>query len=171
MERHEHPACLPDEALLADVEATPGRAGGPGGQHRNKVSTSVRLLHRPSGVVALASESRSQPRNREQALLRLRGRLAVELRVALDLSTFEPSALFVRRTGGGSLSVSPEHRDAPALVAEALDVLAAAGDDPESAARALRVSTSRLVKVLKLQPDVLRTCNARWREAGRATYR
>jgi protein subunit release factor B len=50
-------------------------AGGPGGQHRNKVESGVRLTHRPSGVVVSASERRSQAANREMAFDRLAERL------------------------------------------------------------------------------------------------
>jgi len=64
------------EALARDCDIEFTRAGGPGGQHRNKVETAVRLTHRPSGVVVLASERRSQTRNKELALERLAGKLA-----------------------------------------------------------------------------------------------
>lgn len=50
-------------------------ASGPGGQHRNKVETGVRLRHRPSGLVVTASERRSQFENREMAYERLAARL------------------------------------------------------------------------------------------------
>jgi len=63
------------EALERDSEITFFVAGGPGGQHRNKVSTGVRLLHRPSGMVVTATERRSQAANREAAFARLAERL------------------------------------------------------------------------------------------------
>lgn len=51
------------------------RGGGPGGQHRNKTETGVRLYHPPSGITVLASERRSQSQNRELAFRRLADRL------------------------------------------------------------------------------------------------
>jgi ribosome-associated protein len=48
---------------------------GPGGQHRNKTRTAVRLHHRPSGLVVTATERRSLSQNLEAAFERLAARL------------------------------------------------------------------------------------------------
>jgi len=53
------------------VECTFYRAGGPGGQHRNKTETAVRLVHRDSGITVTATERRSQLQNRDLAWERL----------------------------------------------------------------------------------------------------
>jgi protein subunit release factor B len=66
-----------DDALLASCEETFFVGGGPGGQHRNKTESGVRLAHRPTGLVVTATERRSQLQNRGAALERLRERLAV----------------------------------------------------------------------------------------------
>lgn len=67
---------LPEAALLAECVETFFIASGPGGQHRNKTESGVRLTHGPTGVTVSATERRSQAQNRGAALERLRARLA-----------------------------------------------------------------------------------------------
>ena len=64
-----------DDALLAECDLTTFIASGPGGQHRNRTQSAVRLHHRPSGIVVIGRRERSQARNRASALERLRERL------------------------------------------------------------------------------------------------
>lgn len=68
-------AALDDDALLGECDVQCFVASGPGGQHRNKTETGVRLRHRPSGLQVTATERRSQLMNRVAALERLRARL------------------------------------------------------------------------------------------------
>ncbi|UFP95107.1 peptide chain release factor family protein [Gloeobacter morelensis] len=67
---------LDREALERDCALEFVIASGPGGQHRNKTESGVRLTHRPSGVVVTATERRSQHQNREVAFERMAARLA-----------------------------------------------------------------------------------------------
>ena len=67
---------LDDSALLAECREEFFVAGGPGGQHRNKTASGVRLTHPPTEMSVTATERRSQWQNRAAALERLRRGLA-----------------------------------------------------------------------------------------------
>ncbi len=59
-----------------DIEMQVFRSSGAGGQHVNKTSSAVRLIHEPTGLIASSQEERSQLQNREKALGRLKAMVA-----------------------------------------------------------------------------------------------
>jgi hypothetical protein len=153
-----HPAALPATKLLKDCSETRTRRSGPGGQHRNKVETAVVLLHRPTGIIAEASERRSQADNRRVALSRLRLKLALSHRLPPEPTG--PSDCWRRRTKTGRIFVAVDHDDYPALLAEALDHLQATGWDLPPAAAALGTTSSQLARLFRREP-------AAWTALGR----
>ncbi|KAI4351915.1 hypothetical protein L6164_006216 [Bauhinia variegata] len=81
---------LTDEELMRQCEMDTFKASGPGGQHRNKRESAVRLKHLPTGIIAQASEDRSQHRNRASAITRLRTLIALKVRNTVDLGAYSP---------------------------------------------------------------------------------
>ena len=63
------------DALIRDCDLTFVRDSGPGGQHRNKRETGVRLVHRATGLVVMATERRSQSMNKALAFERMAEKL------------------------------------------------------------------------------------------------
>jgi protein subunit release factor B len=72
-------------------------ASGPGGQHRNKRETGVRLFHPASGLTVTATERRSQTRNLEVAFARLIARLETLNRPRIRRIATRPSLNSIRR--------------------------------------------------------------------------
>lgn len=153
-----HPARLSRTALLEQCETRRLRRSGPGGQHRNKVETAIVLRHIPTDLSAEANERRSQSANLEVAIHRLRVTLAIHHRSAI-VAAGAPSDLWRGRCRNQRIAVNPDHEDFPALLAEALDFIAATDWDVTVAAERLGITTSQLVKFLKLEPRALRQVN------------
>jgi len=160
-----HPVELDDDHLLAACDVRRQRRAGPGGQHRNKVETGIVLVHRDSGVRVEATERRSQGENLSVAIARLRIQLALRLRRPRDAKTV-PSQRWSSRVRGRMIRVAPAHADFAPLLAEALDVIELHDYDVPSAASHLAVSTSQLVRLLKLVPQALQQVNQRRADLG-----
>src|SRR5215470_5898576 len=80
------------ESLERDCDLEFFVAGGPGGQHRNKDETGVRLTHRPTGIVVTATERRSQSANRDAAYERMAEKLEKMQRPRKARKSTKPSA-------------------------------------------------------------------------------
>jgi hypothetical protein len=153
-----HPAASSDEELMAQCHVRRTRRRGPGGQHRNKVESAIVITHGPSGVSGEASERRSQHENRRVAMFRLRVNLALKVRCSATLRD-SPSSRWRNRCVAGRIEASPDHGDFPALLAEALDMLAICEMNVSNAAQRLGVTPSQLVKFLKLEHRALSGVN------------
>ena len=146
---------LSDAALLAQCDVNVHRASGPGGQHRNKVSTAVKLRHRPTGATVQAYDSRSQHENRRMALRRLRMKIACQVRrpAGPDTPDVVASCLFVPAKGppGRPKRLQVGRKDARfwPVAQFLLDVLDARAGRLSEAAEALGITTSNLASVLK----------------------
>ena len=68
-------AFLTSEELIRQCRVDTFRSSGKGGQHANKTDSAIRLTHLPTGVVVVCQDERSQFRNKEIALHRLRKKL------------------------------------------------------------------------------------------------
>lgn len=146
---------LEDDVLLAQCDIDRFRASGPGGQKRNKTDSAVRLRHRPSGLEAIAVESRSQHENRARALRRLRLTIALSLRAPVA-GTLPADAFDVGRRAPRFL----------ATLATVFDALEANGWRLSDAARALGVTTAALSRFLEHDPEVFRALSERRQAAG-----
>jgi len=167
-----HPACLPISELIevCVVERLKQKGSGAGGQRKNKVQTAVRVTHTPTGLFAQAAERREPEVNRKQAVFRLRIRLAVEHRTGLGFERL-PTNRWLKRIKNRRLLVNPSHEDFPALLAEAIEVLAQEEWDVVLAAQRLQVSTSQLVKLLAKESKALAMVNKHRLARGAAALR
>ncbi len=155
---------LDDKALSAQCEVHIYKASGPGGQHRNKVSSAVRLVHRPTGVTAIGQESRSQHENRRRALNRLRMKIACKVRGPVDLTCpkIPPvvrECIFSPRgpNAGPTARVKVGRKDHRfwMVAAFALDVLDAAKGRVSPAAACIGITTGNFASLLSSDRHLL----------------
>ncbi len=149
-----------DARLLAECEVHLHRSSGPGGQHRNKVATAVRLRHRPTDLVVTATERRSQHENKANAVKRLREAIAVGIRQPVPERVEWPESVQIHDR---RLKVSEKNPAYWQVLALALDGLADCGAEVAKAAARLNVSTSSLTRFLAENPKA-------WAEATRIRH-
>lgn len=147
----DHPAAIPTDKLMEQCDVVRTRRGGPGGQHRNKVSTAIVITHRPTRIVGAASERRSQSENLTVALSRLRMNLALAIRNEVT-DDRPPSPLWQSFVCHEKIKISPRNNDFPVILAEALDFVVAFNGQPHLAAVRLGVTGSQLTKLLQQEP-------------------
>lgn len=168
-----HPAIIEIDDFLSHCRLTSHRRGGPGGQHRNKVSSAIIALHEPTGVSAEANERRDQSQNRRIAIERLRARLALVLRTlsTADKPIHRLEVSLRDRWHGRSLKIAESNFDRSAVMALVLDDLHRAGGQPSLVAAQWSISTSSVVNFVAAQPAAFQLVN-RWREHhGRSPLR
>jgi hypothetical protein len=149
-----------DARLLAECDLHLHRTGGPGGQHRNKVVSAVRLCHRPTGFVVTATERRSQHQNKANALARLREAIAVGIRLPPPEPVIWPASVQLQNE---RLKVSTKNPAFYQVLALVLDELATRAGQVGTAAQQLHLSTSSLTRFLAEHPKA-------WTEANRIRH-
>jgi hypothetical protein len=158
-----------DEALIAQSEVDRYRASGPGGQHRNKTESAVRLRHRASGMTAIGEDSRSQAENKVHAVRRLRAAIALGVREPLALDGYAASPRLAALIAGGTAPLGARTRltgEFWAAIAELLDLLVAGELEIGATAQRLGMTTGALSKLLLHDDHVARAVNDLRRARG-----
>jgi len=153
-----------DDRLLAGCAVETYRASGPGGQHRNKTDSAVRLTHKPTGVSVTATERRSQHENRRVAMKRLRKAIALRVREAADAGAPPKGSLAEALADPRWPRISQKSNAYLIAAAHILDHLEAAEGKVSDVVGALGVSTASLVKFLSLDTHL-------WQEANQIRRR
>ncbi len=151
-----------DDELVRQCEVDRYRASGPGGQHRNKTESAVRVRHVATGVSAHADDSRSQHENKAKAVKRLRGALALAVREPVALEGFVADATLAWLVRGGTAPLGEKTRQTAGYwvaMARLLDLFVAAGAEVATTAERLGVTSSQLAKLLTHDEQVHRRVN------------
>lgn len=158
-----------DDALIAQCEVDRYRASGPGGQHRNKTESAVRLRHKLTGVTAIGEDSRSQSENKLHAVRRLRSALALDVREPVFLDNYVPSRRLAAFVAAGTAPLGAKTRltgEYWAAMAELLDLVVANNLEIGTSAQRLGITTGAMSKLLLHDDSVARTLNDLRRAKG-----
>src|SRR5262245_59908451 len=151
-----------DDQLIAQCEVDRYRASGPGGQHRNKTESAVRLRHRLTGVSAIGEDSRSQSENKLHAVRRLRAAIALEVREPVRIDGFAASARLAAFVAAGTAPLGAKTRltgEYWAAIGELLDLVVANSLEIGTSAQLLGITTGALSKLLLHDEQVGRVVN------------
>lgn len=163
-----------DDALIAQCEVDRYRASGPGGQHRNKTESAVRLRHKLTGVTAIGEDSRSQVENKMHAVRRLRAAIALEVREPVRLDGYVPSPRLAAMVAGGTAPLGAKTKltgEYWAAIAELLDLLVAGDLEIGTTAQRLGITTGAMSKLLLHDDQVARVVNDLRRGKGMRALR
>lgn len=158
-----------DDGLANKCEIDRYRASGPGGQHRNKTDSAVRLRLPSLGISAIAEDSRSQHDNKASAIRRMRAAIAVGVRAPIDRDAFSPSVRLATMLAAGTAPLGEKTRTKPefwAAIAELLDLFWAHRSEVAATAQQLGVTTGALSKLLLHDDTVARAVNEMRRHFG-----
>ena len=154
-----------DDALIAQCKVDRYRASGPGGQHRNKTESAVRLRHEQTGVTAIGEDSRSQLENKMHAVRRLRSAIALEVREPMPAPT--PRLLAFAAAGTAPLGAKTRQTgEYWASIAELLDLLVENKLEIGTTAQQLGLTTGAMSKLLLHDEAVGRVVNDLRRAKG-----
>ena len=158
-----------DDALIAQSEVDRYRASGPGGQHRNKTESAVRLRHKLSGMTAIGEDSRSQAENKIHAVRRLRAAIALGVREPVALDGYTASPRLAALVAGGTAPLGARTRLTGgywAAIAELLDLLVAGDLEIGATAQRLGITTGAMSRLLLHDDQVARVVNDLRRARG-----
>ena len=141
---------LEDAELQRQCRVDTMRGTGPGGQKRNKTESAVRLVHIPSGVIVQNDITRSQHKNKQNALESLRLQIALQCRRPAPQ---QPVPLPTRKVD-------------VLWIAHILDLLESLNYSLADTAKACNISTSRLGKELAKHPHLWEKVNKERTERG-----
>jgi hypothetical protein len=150
-----------DKALEAACEVDRYRSSGPGGQHRNKTESAIRLRHKATGATAHADERRSQAENRVRAVQRMREHLAFDVREPVEPGA-APSPLLATLVARGTSPLGEKTRQKPEFLvafAQLLDVFVLCDCEVSTLAARFGVSTGAMSKLLLVDERTSRAVN------------
>jgi RF-1 domain len=151
-----------DDGLIGQCEVDRYRASGPGGQHRNKTESAVRLRHKLTGISAIGEDSRSQSENKLHAVRRLRAALALDVREPVVLDGFVPSPRLAAFAAAGTAPLGHKTKltgEYWAAIGELLDLLVANNLEIGTTAQRLGLTTGAMSKLLLHDDAVGRAVN------------